>query len=325
MADVFLSYYNKDRDRIRRIAELLKAQGLSVWWDTRLEAGQNWDKEIETELEAARCVVVCWSKGSIKSDWVREEANQGKKRKILVPLLLEAVDPPVGYQNIHALNIANWSGDAESPLARAIVNAVNAILSRPIVDEIKSPPPAKFSLRVPVWAWVVIAAIAAVGLYRLLEPTLPPPSAPVIISQKPKLSEIREAFSRIDGCQTKPAIVEAFIDELGPHSKTYNRMAQDLLTRIRSGKCGVQSATNEDAGKPLPPIGKPWALSFTPEGDCNKLKAKRECSGNSACMWRDSYPLGEHPCVTTGKFLDSGPKSPFTIKDVTVEPSVEHR
>jgi serine/threonine-protein kinase len=77
MADVFLSYFNRDRKRVERIARLLEAQGVSVWRDTTLRAGEHWGEVIERELAAARCIVVCWSDGGVKSRWVREEANQG--------------------------------------------------------------------------------------------------------------------------------------------------------------------------------------------------------------------------------------------------------
>ncbi|HIG42367.1 MAG TPA: toll/interleukin-1 receptor domain-containing protein [Gammaproteobacteria bacterium] len=53
---------------------------------------------MEEALEAARCVVVVWSNHSIKSQWVRTEAHEGLERKILVPLLLDDVKPPLAYR-----------------------------------------------------------------------------------------------------------------------------------------------------------------------------------------------------------------------------------
>ena len=38
MADIFLSYSSKHRDLTGALAQALEAEGLSVWWDTELEA-----------------------------------------------------------------------------------------------------------------------------------------------------------------------------------------------------------------------------------------------------------------------------------------------
>ena len=61
MADVFISYQRDDRKVAAMLAEALEATGLSTWWDTRINAGQNFDHTIESELANAKCVVVCAS------------------------------------------------------------------------------------------------------------------------------------------------------------------------------------------------------------------------------------------------------------------------
>ena len=77
MADIFLSYSRSDTNAAAKIVEVLEAEGWTVWWDTRLRAGVEWDKVIEREIEAARCVVVIWSPISAIRQWVRVEANFG--------------------------------------------------------------------------------------------------------------------------------------------------------------------------------------------------------------------------------------------------------
>jgi IS30 family transposase len=46
---------------------------------------QRFDREIERKLDTALCVIVVWSRHSIESDWVRNEAEVGKERNMLVP------------------------------------------------------------------------------------------------------------------------------------------------------------------------------------------------------------------------------------------------
>jgi hypothetical protein len=51
-------------------------------------------------------VVVAWSRDSIDSAWVSEEADEGKKRGILVPCLLDAVESPIGFRSIQAADLS---------------------------------------------------------------------------------------------------------------------------------------------------------------------------------------------------------------------------
>jgi hypothetical protein len=62
---------------------------------------------IEEAINAAKCVVVLWSKKSVKSGWVREEAYIGKDRQILVPAKIEPVDLPLGFGRIQAADLTD--------------------------------------------------------------------------------------------------------------------------------------------------------------------------------------------------------------------------
>ncbi len=115
MADIFLSYKREDREKVRPLAEALEGKGWSVWWDTRIGVGETWDKVIETELAAAKCVVAVWSRMSIDSDWVRAEAHEGRERKCLVPVTIEGVTPPSIFKMMQATDLTHWSGKAGDP------------------------------------------------------------------------------------------------------------------------------------------------------------------------------------------------------------------
>ena len=86
MSDIFISYASEDRDRAKALAEALKAQGWSVWWDPDIPAGGTFDDVIEEALGKAKCTIVLWSRHSVGSRWVRTEAAEGAERGILVPL-----------------------------------------------------------------------------------------------------------------------------------------------------------------------------------------------------------------------------------------------
>jgi len=111
--DVFLSYAREDRERVAQLVQGLEAQGWHVFWDYTILPGDRWEDIIESAIENAKCVVVVWSGQSIESDWVREEAEIGKKRKILVPVRIEPVNIPIGFGRIHSADLAGWDGDLE--------------------------------------------------------------------------------------------------------------------------------------------------------------------------------------------------------------------
>lgn len=109
MADVFLSYTRADQSLAHKIVELLEKQNWSVWWDTRISGGERWDAVIEREIKAAQCVVVLWTPQSIQREWVLIEAEHGRERGILVPVLIGCERPPFAFSLLQARNLTEWS------------------------------------------------------------------------------------------------------------------------------------------------------------------------------------------------------------------------
>lgn len=114
MADIFISYAHEDETRIRELVRALEGQGWSVFWDRRIPAGRTWQNYIGQALSGAKGVIVAWSHHSITSEWVIEEANDAKDRRVLVPVLLETVKPPLGFRGIQAADLTNWKPDDSS-------------------------------------------------------------------------------------------------------------------------------------------------------------------------------------------------------------------
>ena len=140
---VFLSYSRGDLDHARPVIALLESAGIDVWWDGRLEGGENYLQTTEAALEGADCVVVLWSATSVDSHWVRDEAQRGRERGCLVPLSIDGTMAPLGFRQFQLLDISGWDGAADSALASRILVAVNAkigdgeaVLAAPL------PPPA---------------------------------------------------------------------------------------------------------------------------------------------------------------------------------------
>ena len=113
MGDIFISYSREDRLAAGRLAEALKSNGWSVWWDPDISPGEIWDELIERELANVSCVVVLWSATSVNKQWVKAEATEAQSRGILVPVLIENVKPPLAFRQIQAAPLADWRGEFE--------------------------------------------------------------------------------------------------------------------------------------------------------------------------------------------------------------------
>ena len=123
---VFMSYSRSDLARARPVIDLLEGAGFDVWWDGRLEGGENFLQTTEAALEGADCVVVLWSATSVASHWVRDEAQRGRERGCLVPLTIDGTMAPLGFRQFQLLDISDWDGTAGSDLAQRILVAVQA-------------------------------------------------------------------------------------------------------------------------------------------------------------------------------------------------------
>jgi TIR domain len=134
MADIFLSYRRADRDRVVPLVALFEARGWTVWSETRIDAGEQWDEVIEREVDAASCVVAVWSHQSVTSRWVRAEAGEGLERGILVPVLIDSAKPPLEFRRVHAIDLTAWRGGAGERLAQMLLGAVARVFERNLAE-----------------------------------------------------------------------------------------------------------------------------------------------------------------------------------------------
>ena len=137
MSDIFLSYASEDRERVGPLAEALIQEGWSVFWDRVIPVGKTWHEMLEEELSAARSLLIVWSENSIKSKWVREEADEGLRMELpLFPILLDEVLPPLGFRGIQAADFSAWDGSLSSQVFKNLVQGIKGSLGQP-----GTPPP----------------------------------------------------------------------------------------------------------------------------------------------------------------------------------------
>lgn len=152
MASIFLSYSRDDLVPAGRIADALEAAGHAVWWDREISAGSRFSKEIDTALRAADLVVVLWSRSSIDSAWVQDEAAFGRDHGRLMPVLIDPVEPPLGFRQFQAVSAPRSARKLDAFLA-----AAGKRLGQPVeARRPRSKPVAEqFALR----RWAIAAAV----------------------------------------------------------------------------------------------------------------------------------------------------------------------
>jgi hypothetical protein len=156
MSDIFISYNNEDRSRAELFAQALEGRGWSVFWDRTIPTGRMWRETIGKELSEARCVVVLWSKTSIDSDWVREEADDAKARRVLVPVRVDNVQPPLGFRGLQTADLVNWKAKEPTQAFDRLTADIAALIGSPPAEQavptpgpLLSPPPEEKRFRNP--------------------------------------------------------------------------------------------------------------------------------------------------------------------------------
>lgn len=142
MTSVFLSYDRDDTERARPIALALEKAGHSVWWDLHIRGGEQFSKVIDEALKAADAVVVLWSKNSIESPWVRDEAAAGRDTGRLVPVSLDDTEPPLGFRQFQTIDLTRWKGRGKSPQLNTLLGDIASMVRAPDDSEtIPAPAP----------------------------------------------------------------------------------------------------------------------------------------------------------------------------------------
>ena len=141
-SDIFISYAHEDHEKARALANVLAARGWKVWWDRKIAPGEAYDVVIERELGTCKCAIVLWSARSVHATWVRNEARRAARRQVLLPILIDAVEMPLEFENLHAADLTSWSETGEHPGLETVIDRIlalspvpNEALARNVVEQ----------------------------------------------------------------------------------------------------------------------------------------------------------------------------------------------
>ncbi len=167
MAAIFLSYAREDRSCAGKLAHVLEGAGHDVWWDRRLDGGEEFSAEIEAALDKSDVVLVAWSKESVKSRWVRDEAAVGGETGHLVPVSIDGSLPPMGFRQFHTLDLAGWKGSKRDGRTAELLHSVERRLDTNAKDPAPAPrlstPDRRFAIPTGRALWVIVAIVVLVS------------------------------------------------------------------------------------------------------------------------------------------------------------------
>ena len=230
MVSVFLSYDHEDVARAGPIVSALEKAGHSVWWDRHIHGGAEYQTEIESAVERADAVVVLWSARSVKSAWVRDEAAEGRDQGKLVPVLLEAVKPPMGFRQYQTIDLSDRRRASGAAKLDELLRAVAKVRSAGPGDQSSSAPAAPkagINRRAVLAGGAVALAAAGVGGWVLLKPESAEASDSIAVLPFANLSgdpaqayfadgmagEIRNTLTRIGGLKVAGSTSSAAVRE----------------------------------------------------------------------------------------------------------------
>lgn len=276
-ADVFVSYKAEDRARVLPLVSALQSEGFVVWWDTQIAGGGHWREEIQGHLDAAKCVIVVWTKRSIGHDgnFVRDEASRAQRRGVYLPIRLDPVEPPLGFGEIQAISLKGWHGDGLDPRFLALADVVRRCITGEHVARVSTHQgKTGVSRRMVVASGLGISgiAVASVGGWLLLKPAR-------VNSRRIAVM----AFDNLSGDPKQAYFVEGVAEEL-----------RSALTRIGLqviGRASCDAVKNLDINTAASKLGVANILtgSVRRSTDVIRIDAQLVDGSNGVEVWAQSY------------------------------------
>lgn len=217
MASVFLSYDRDDHVKAAEIAAVLENASHDVWWDQQIRGGAQYSKEIEQALSNADAVVVLWSKSSVDSAWVRDEAAEGRDWGKLIPVALDAAKPPIGFRQFQTIDLSNPAQRKRGlgQLLKAIASSTAPQPPLSAAHELERRPGSK-TRRVGILAGAGVAVAAAAAAFIAFGPFAPSVAG-----------EISAAVVPLDSSTDSKGLANDLITKLGamsPQDEAFTRL-----------------------------------------------------------------------------------------------------
>jgi hypothetical protein len=131
-SEIFLSYSRADHSLAEQFVRIAETRGLNIWFDDKIEGGENWRQKIVDVLSSAKALVILFSEHSNGStQLIKELAVADNMKKHVIPVLIADCKPEREY--LYELASRNWINIYPNPETRL------ALLVDKLVTDLKLP------------------------------------------------------------------------------------------------------------------------------------------------------------------------------------------
>ena len=216
------------------LAEYITANGLSVWWDHKLEPGSMFSAELKKRIDTASHVIVLWSEHSVASHFVLDEATKARHQNKLVPVRIDDCEVPIGFGQLHVHDVRNWPDDLAPILARVGVEApkLPPALAKPVRKSRRG-------------AWLAVLGLAILAVaggggflgYRAWQERLAAEESARVSKTQHDQAEQRQA----ERAKTAQALAQAKAEQ--------TRLEEVRLAQERAARAKQELALNEEQAR----------------------------------------------------------------------------
>jgi formylglycine-generating enzyme required for sulfatase activity len=326
MAEVFISYSQKDRALIAPIVAALKELGVDVWYDPEILPGQSFGAVILARLKEAKAVLVCWTPEATASDWVKGEADYARKLGAYVPVFIAPCELEPPFNRIHTADLSQWKGARDDPAWLKLVSRLAQLIGREGVaararalasgDEAATAPtepapgrPSRRALLIVGIVALVGVVAASVGLIAMREPSGLAPSP----TQTPMaVASASPAPTPAPAMSAAPSPTPTTVAPASPSPipiATPTPTPTSAASPAKPGAC-------DGSGAPLASLSarSPGALSAAEECALKPKDAFRECAHCPVMVVLPpgSFTMGS-PASEPGRDVGEGPQHDVRI------------
>ena len=287
---VFLSYAHEDTDVAQRVAEALRAAGVSAWFDeSELRGGDAWDAHIRQHIRDCAMFVPIISantqarrEGYFRLEWklADERSHQmAEGTPFILPVVADSTKERDALVPKSFLNV-QWTwlrfGEVPAAFVARVSQLVGCEMTQaPFILARPAPAPVAETRRgIPAWAWIAIVAVLAglVFAWQCQRRPAEPATAPAATSAP-------AAKPPLDFASAKSIAVLPFVNLGADKTEEYlgDGMTEELLNALakvkglrvpgRSSSFAFKGRTGEDIFRQ---VGEKLRVSSVLEGSVRK-------------------------------------------------------
>ncbi|MDX0712503.1 TIR domain-containing protein [Sinorhizobium medicae] len=128
LANIFISYSNRDREYVKILANMLREHGQIVRSDLDLVAGTDWRAQLTEGLTGADVFIVILSENSLQSAYPMAELGRALAMAetgamLIIPILIDESPIPTLLQDVLVLRASNRAPESYFPEIMAAISA----------------------------------------------------------------------------------------------------------------------------------------------------------------------------------------------------------